>query len=326
MTQVQEQRAALAAKRVMPADGARLLPFPAQLRVAQPVDWHGSLRYQLEGIASTVEQSYRMFDMFGEYEEVIDRAAFNETLSADPDVAFLVNHKGVTMARSRTNAAGHRSLELDMVATGLRSKAWVNPHRQDVTDLVHAVQDGDVTEMSFAFRIDDGEWDEDFSHFRIRKVDIDRGDVSAVNYGANPYTSIAARSSELLRDLDRLPVGAARAALDRLQERAELKPAIIDLAAQTTDPIRGGMTGSPVGMAIAAREQALAAEIATLKADLAARSAPQTSSGGNGPVLPDSPLLPPVKGLKEDERSDRGRSIYLARIEWQMHGEWDCED
>lgn len=307
MTQVQEQRAALAAKRVMPADGARLLPFPAQLRVAQPVDWHGSLRYQLEGIASTVEQSYRMFDMFGEYEEVIDRAAFNETLSADPDVAFLVNHKGVTMARSRTNAAGHRSLELDMVATGLRSKAWVNPHRQDVTDLVHAIQDGDVTEMSFAFRIDDGEWDEDFSHFRIRKVDIDRGDVSAVNYGANPYTSIAARSSELLRDLDRLPVGAARAALDRLQERAELKPVVVDL--------------KPELKLVAAPGPEL-----KLVAGDAARSAPQTSSGGNGPVLPDSPLLPPVKGLKEDERSDRGRSIYLARIEWQMHGEWDCED
>ena len=86
MTQAQEQRAALAAKHEMPADGARRLPFPALLR-AQQVDWHGEERYQFDGIASTTEQPYRMFDMFGEYEEVIDRAAFNETLSRDPDVA-----------------------------------------------------------------------------------------------------------------------------------------------------------------------------------------------------------------------------------------------
>jgi HK97 family phage prohead protease len=231
MTQAQEQRAAQAEAKQMPADGARLLPFPALMR-AEAVDWNGMSRYQLDGIASTTEQPYRMFDMFGEYEEVIDRAAFNETLSADPDVAFLVNHKGVTMARSRPNSRGFRSLDLSVGATGLQSRAFLNPERQDVKDLVHAVRDADITEMSFAFRIDDGSWNDDYSEFRIRKVDLNRGDVSAVNYGANPYTSIAARSAELLRDLDRLPVGAARAALERLQARRELQPVVIDLGAR----------------------------------------------------------------------------------------------
>jgi HK97 family phage prohead protease len=294
MTQAQEARAAAAATRQIPADGARMLPFPALMR-AEAVEWNGMGRYQLDGIASTTEQPYRMFDMFGEYDEVIDRAAFNETLSADPDVAFLVNHKGVTMARSRPNGRGYRSLELSVGATGLQSRAFLNPERQDVKDLVHAIRDNDITEMSFAFRIDDGEWDEDFTKFRIRKVDLNRGDVSAVNYGANPYTSIAARSTELLRDLDRLPVGAARAALERLQARRELQTTVVDLGAL---PIRK-------------------------VADSEERTAPLNGSGEAAPVLAPSPLLPPVKGLRNDERADLGRSLHLARLEWQMHSEWD---
>lgn len=294
MTQAQEQRAAQAEAKQMPADGARMLPFPALMR-AEAVEWNGMSRYQLDGIASTTEQPYRMFDMFGEYDEVIDRAAFNETLSRDPDVAFLINHKGVTMARSRPNSRGFRSLELSVGATGLQSRAFLNPERQDVKDLVHAIRDADITEMSFAFRIDDGDWNDDFSQFRIRKVDLNRGDVSAVNYGANPYTSIAARSNELLRDLDRLPVGAARAALERLQARRELQPTVVDLGARRGDD---GTSGN-------------------------VERAPQNGSGEAAPVLAPSPLLPPVKGLKEEERSDRGRSLHLARLEWQMNSEWD---
>jgi HK97 family phage prohead protease len=302
MTQAQEQRAAQAEAKQMPADGARLLPFPALMR-AEAVDWNGMSRYQLDGIASTTEQPYRMFDMFGEYEEVIDRAAFNETLSADPDVAFLVNHKGVTMARSRPNSRGFRSLELSVGATGLQSRAFLNPERQDVKDLVHAIRDNDITEMSFAFRIDDGSWNDDYSEFRIRKVDLNRGDVSAVNYGANPYTSIAARSAELLRDLDRLPVGAARAALERLQARRELQPTVIDLG---SFPVRATFDAE--------------ASAGQRRSELAA---PPSSSGEAGPVLPPSPLLPPVAGLKNDERADLGRSLHLARLEWQMNSEWD---
>ena len=299
MTQVQEQRAAAAEAHEMPADGARLLPFPALLRVGQPIDWNGAQRYELNGIASTVEMPYRMFDAFGEYKEVIDRKAFDQTLVRDPDVAFLVNHKGVTMARSRPNAQGQRSLELSMGPTGLQARAFLNPQRQDVADLVHAIRDGDVTEMSFAFRIDDGEWNDDFSEFRIKQVDLDRGDVSAVNYGANPYTSIAARSNELLRDLDRLPEGAARAALDRLQRRRDLAPAVIDLGAGGT-----------------------AQELAE-KVERAADPATETSSGDPVPVLPASPLLPPVKGLPEAERSDRGRSVHLVRLQWGAFGDDD---
>ena len=135
-----------------------------------------------------------MWDMFGPYDESVATNALDKSLAADPDVAFLVNHKGVTMART-TNG----SLLLKSDLTGLGTQAFLNAERQDVRDFVSAVMDEDVDEMSFAFMINQGEWDEDFENFRLTELDINRGDVSGVNYGANPFTSISARAAECSR-------------------------------------------------------------------------------------------------------------------------------
>lgn len=198
---------------------SRSLAFPAQLR-AKLVDHNGQDRYHLEGHASVVDTPYEMWDMFGPYEEIIDKGAFDETLAAEPDVAFLVNHRGVTMART-----ANETLALSMDDVGLSTDAWLNPKRQDVSDLVVAIEDRDITEMSFAFMLEEGWWSDDFETFKITKLSIDRGDVSAVNYGANPYTNIAARSREIMADLDHLPAGAARAAIERLQSRDDVAKA-----------------------------------------------------------------------------------------------------
>jgi HK97 family phage prohead protease len=192
---------------------ARSHAFGVELRASTTV-FNNQERIKVEGYASVVEKKYRMWDIFGEYDEVVTQGAFDETLSKNPDVAYLVNHRGVTMART-TNG----SLELKADGKGLHTLAYLNPKRTDVADLVTAIEDRDVTEMSFAFRIDDGEWSEDYTEFRINKVDLDRGDVSAVNYGASPHTSVAARQSEVLADVELLPEGAQRAALATLQER-----------------------------------------------------------------------------------------------------------
>jgi HK97 family phage prohead protease len=202
-----------------PAGAARALPFAAQMQ-AERVERNGQSLYRLVGVASVTDTPYEMWDEFGPYDEVIERGAFADTLAADPDVAFLVNHRGVTMARRKPGVPdAEQTLLLRMGPDGLRSEAYVNPKRTDVSDLVVAVQDGNITEMSFAFMLQHGAWNADFTQFRVQKLDLHRGDVSAVNYGANPYTSIAARSREIMRDLDHLPAGAARAALDKLQHR-----------------------------------------------------------------------------------------------------------
>jgi HK97 family phage prohead protease len=232
-TQAAGDRSGRVARRAAPVGvgASRMAGFPAQMR-AELVEHNGQRRYHLQGHASVVETPYEMWDSFGPYMEVIERGAFDQTLAAGPDVAFLVNHRGVTMARTTND-----SLRLEMDDTGLKTDAWLNPKRQDVSDLVTAIEDKDVTEMSFAFMLADGagRWNEDFSEFRIGEADIDRGDVSAVNYGANPYTDVSARSREVLADLDHLPAGAARAAVARLQARSDIAGTKVDERAAELD-------------------------------------------------------------------------------------------
>lgn len=206
-----------------PCGMARSLPFAAEMRATKR-DWNGKPMFNLVGIASVTDTPYEMYDLFGPYDEVIDRSAFSETLAADPDVSFLLNHRGMTMARTRAKEGSARTLSLRMVDEGLEADAWLNPKRQDVADLVTAIDDGNIDQMSFAFMLEEGWWSEDFSTFKITKLSIDRGDVSAVNYGANPYTSIAARSREILDDLVRLPSGAKREALARLSTPQDPAP------------------------------------------------------------------------------------------------------
>jgi HK97 family phage prohead protease len=210
-----------------PSGAARSLPFQAKELRAELVDRDGKEFFRVDGYASVVERGYEMYDFFGAYNEVVDKDAFNKTLAASPDVAFLINHRGITMART-TNG----TLELSVDSLGLRSTAYLNPERWDVQLLMSAIIDQLVDEMSFAFMLTEGEWNDDFDEFRILEADIHRGDVSAVNYGANPYTSIAARSLEILSDLEHLPAGAAREAMSRLARSAGLKAPYLDDAAR----------------------------------------------------------------------------------------------
>jgi HK97 family phage prohead protease len=210
------------------AEAARMEPFAATWQ-HRGTEIGGKQFAQLDGYASVTGIEYEMWDMFGAYGETIAPDAFDVTLAAQPDVAFLVNHKGLTMARTK-NPSGDPTLILDSDPRGLHSLAYLNPERGDVHDLLIAIDDKNVTEMSFAFMLEDGLWDEEFEHFTITRCNIDRGDVSAVNYGANPYTSIGARSRQILADLGHLPAGAQRAAFDRLSAALGTSRAIPALA------------------------------------------------------------------------------------------------
>jgi hypothetical protein len=72
------------------------------------------------------------------------------------------------------------------------------------------------------FRITSGRWSPDYTEYRIDAFDLDRGDVGPVTYGANPYTSVEARSGEFLNDIPNLPLLAAREAYERLGERLDV--------------------------------------------------------------------------------------------------------
>ena len=71
-----------------------------------------------------------------------------------------------------------------------------------------AVERGDLDEMSFAFRVMRQEWNSDYDRRWINEVSLDKGDVSLVNYGANPTTggTVAIRQRFFGRTADRMPV------------------------------------------------------------------------------------------------------------------------
>lgn len=147
------------------------------------------------GYASVTESPYDMYDFFGPYTEVVSQGAFEKTLSASPLVEFTVNHGaggGLPMAHTRNS-----TLTLSEDETGLRYEATVDPTRSDVADMLKALERGDLAEASFKFRIDSGQWSPDYSEFRINAVDLANGDVSAVNFGANPAASSGLRAGDL---------------------------------------------------------------------------------------------------------------------------------
>lgn len=167
----------------------------AQFEIREVPNGVGGTNLKFEGYASVTcadegdtEHAYEMEDWVGPYQEGVIRGAFAKTLTEGCDTAFLVNHGGVTMARTKP---GTLRLHEDLV--GLHVDATLNPSRSDVQILKAAVADGAVDEMSFAFRVNRQKWsymEENGVIDRrwLQELNLDKGDVSPVNYGANPHT------------------------------------------------------------------------------------------------------------------------------------------
>lgn len=210
------------------AGTASTMPLPRDRPESPEVRFNSQLRakkvmreeqewYEVTGYASAFEQGYEMWDFYGPYTEIVSHGAADATLAADPEVVFRFNHAGTPMAGTRNSR-----LQLWADDAGLGQRAWVNPKRADVQLLVQALEDDDVREQSFMFRITSGQWSPDYTEYRINSFDLDRGDVGPVTYGANPHTSVSARSGDFLASIPTLPPIVAREALDRLTQRGDL--------------------------------------------------------------------------------------------------------
>lgn len=138
----------------------------------------GKLRFT--GYASTTETPYTVVD----FEETISRGAFKRTLADSPDTVLLVNHDGLPLARTKSG-----TLTLTEDARGLRVDADLDPNDPDVARLRPKIERGDLSEMSFAFRAVQQDWNDDYTQRTIREVSIHRGDVSVVTHGANSDTA-----------------------------------------------------------------------------------------------------------------------------------------
>lgn len=144
----------------------------------------------LVGYASVTESPYEMYGgpPWG-WSETIARGAFDKTLSESPDVQLLINHEGLPLARTKSG-----TLRLAADNVGLAVEADLDPADPDVQRLAPKMDRKDIDEMSFAFRVKRQEWDEDYTERRITEVSIHKGDVSVVNYGANPATTVDLRA------------------------------------------------------------------------------------------------------------------------------------
>lgn len=143
--------------------------------------------YIVEGYASTFKP-YVLVSIDGvDYYEQIDRNAFD---SADmSDVIMQYDHSGKVYARQSN---GTLSIETD--DHGLKIRADLSK-TDAAKELYEEIRAGMITEMSFAFVVDDDGDDyirEEHKRVinRVKKV----YDVSAVSRAANPDTAISARS------------------------------------------------------------------------------------------------------------------------------------
>jgi HK97 family phage prohead protease len=129
---------------------------------------------------------YRVFDLFGEFEERMRPGCVSELLARGVDCRLLLNHEGLAMART---TAG--TLRLWDTPVEMRMEATLDARQQLANDFAIAVQRGDMTEMSVGMFVGRDLWGEEDG---IETRDVLRLDnlldVSGVTYAASPTTNI----------------------------------------------------------------------------------------------------------------------------------------
>jgi HK97 family phage prohead protease len=180
--------------------------------------------------------------------ETVDRRAFDVTLGAKPDVHLLINHEGMPLARTKSG-----TLHLGTDARGLLVTADLDRRDPDVQRLETKMQRGDMDEMSFAFRVKDDKWfDENGQEVprgtgdvrRLTEVSLHKGDVSVVNFGANPATSAELNMRSVLEYLTGVSPETAMAELrsigaDAAAEMARAGERLAELRRSVRDVLPG---------------------------------------------------------------------------------------
>lgn len=146
----------------------------------------------VEGYAAVFNEPTNIADVFM---EVIAPGAFRSALSRGDDTEFLINHGGLPLARS---TAGNLTMTED--DKGLFIRAELDPSDPDVQRIVPKMRGKMLDQMSFAFQATGQRWDASGTGMDVRTItDVMLYDVSIVNRGAYPQTSIAMRSYEVAK-------------------------------------------------------------------------------------------------------------------------------
>ena len=147
-------------RRSFALDGAQLRSTP---------NGTGGETLTFTGYACVTNRSYEMTDLAGPYPELVRSGAFKDTLASGPDVPFLLNHDGLTLARTKSG-----TLTLSEDSTGLLTEARLDPKNSIVQNIRSAMERRDLDEMSFAFRVNDlnSGWNDDYTERSFGSLDI----------------------------------------------------------------------------------------------------------------------------------------------------------
>ena len=168
-----------------------------------------------------------MFDSLSEnlggFREIIKPGAFARSIRED-DIRALFNHNpDLILGRNKSGtlilAEDDRGLAIEIDP----------PDTQAARDLMVSMARGDVSQMSFGFRVRAGgsSWDEDQNGDVIRTLtDVVLFDVSPVVYPAYPETDAAVRE---MRDWSSAHESADRAAIEEELERRARRLALAEL-------------------------------------------------------------------------------------------------
>ena len=163
-----------------------------ELRDAAPDPQTGAERFEFVGHAAVFDSPS---EDLGGFRETIKRGAFKDVLGHD--VRLLVNHDP-NMPLARGDA-----LELTEDPTGLRVRALIRSDLSYARDLRINLEEGNVTQMSFAFGSDvEDDWTEGADGILERTIRRFGSlyDVSPVTYPAYPATDAGIRAlSKLTR-------------------------------------------------------------------------------------------------------------------------------
>lgn len=127
------------------------------------------------------------------FREKVAPGAFKRAIAED-DVRALFNHDAnLILGR---NKAGTLTMKED--DTGLHT-VTLPPDTTYARDLMVSMERGDITQMSFGFRVRKEEWDDTGEMPMRTLVEVELFDVSPVTFPAYPTTDVGVRSLEAYR-------------------------------------------------------------------------------------------------------------------------------
>lgn len=153
--------------------------------------------YRVGGYATTFDDPYTLFSFEGvDYKEKIEPNAIDANTDMS-DVIFQYDHSGMVFARMSNG-----TLSVTTDEHGLRVDADLSK-TSDARNMYENISSGMVKEMSWAFTVDDSEYD-DKNHVRIIRHVKRIYDVSVVSIPANPNTDIAAARSYIDGEIEKV--------------------------------------------------------------------------------------------------------------------------